>query len=154
MARTATNAASRCGRRVRRRGAVVVEMALVLPLCLMLLLSIFDFARLIMMQQLLENAARAGARLAVTNTSTLQTANIQSCVTQALAGQSLSGMTIQVYQVNAANGTNLGAWTSTPLGSYVAVQVTGNFIPMLHSVSLIPNPLPLTYTAIMLCEAH
>ncbi len=148
------DAATNQGRRVGRRGAVLVEAAIVLPVCFLLLLSIFDFGRLIMMQQLLENAVRSGARLAATNTNTLATANIQNNVTQCLAGQTLSGMTIQVYQVNPSNGANLGAWTSTPLGGYIAVQITGNFTPMVPKLSLIPNPLPMTVTAMMLCEAN
>jgi Flp pilus assembly protein TadG len=141
------------GRRVRR-GATAVEAAIVLPLCFVLMLSIFDFGRLIMMQQLLENAVRSGARLAVTNTNTLATSNIQSNVTQCLAGQTLSGMAIQVYQVNPSTGANLGAWTSTPLGGCIAVQITGNFTPIVPKLSLIPNPLPMTVTAMMICEAN
>jgi Flp pilus assembly protein TadG len=154
MARTIIHAAIQSSRRVRRRGAVIVEAAIVLPVFFLLLLSIFDFGRLIMMQQLLENAARSGARLAVTNTSTLATTDIQNCVTQSLAGQTLGNMTIQVYQVNATSGANLGTWTATPLGSYIAVEIDGNFTPILPRLSLIPNPLPLTVKAMMLCEAN
>jgi len=139
-------------RRVRRRGAAVVEAAIVLPLCILLLLSICDFARLVMMEHLLNNAARTGARLAVTNTSTLATSDIQNCVTQCMAGQSLANTTIQVYQVNPAGGANLGAWNNTPLGSYIAVEIDGNFQPMVPVLSLIPNPLPMTIKVMMLCE--
>ena len=51
-------------------------------------------------------------------------------------------------------GADLGAWTSTPLGSYIAVEIGGNFPPILPQLSLIPNPLPMTATAMMLCEAN
>jgi len=142
------------GRGARRRGAVIAEAAIVLPLCFVLMLSIFDFGRLVMMQQLLENAARSGARLAVTNTSTLATSDIQTCVTNCLAGQSLASMTIQVYQVNPSNGANLGAWTSTPLGGYIAVEIDGNFAPVVPGLSLIPSSVPMTIKVMMLCEAN
>jgi Flp pilus assembly protein TadG len=154
MAQAIRDVAIDNGRRVRRHGAAAVEAAIVLPVCFLLLLSIFDFGRLLMMQQLLENAARSGARLAITNTSTLATSNIQSNVTQCLAGQTLSSMTIQVYQVNPSTGANLGAWNSTPLGGCIAVQINGNFTPILPKLSLIPNPLPMTVTAMMLCETN
>jgi Flp pilus assembly protein TadG len=154
MARTTIDAAINNGWRLRRRGASAVEAAIVLPVCFLLLLSIFDFGRLIMMGQLLENAARSGARLAATNTSTLATADIQNCVTQCLAGQTLASMSIQVYQVNPSTGANLGAWTNTPLGGYIAVEIDGNFTPNVPRMSLIPISLPMTVKAMMLCEAN
>jgi Flp pilus assembly protein TadG len=40
----------------------VVEFALVLPLLMLLLLGMFEFGRVIMVQQVLTNAAREGAR--------------------------------------------------------------------------------------------
>ena len=138
----------------RRRGASVVEAAIVLPLCLVLLLSLFDFGRLIMMRQLLANAARAGARLAVTNTTTLATSDIQNCVTSALAGQSLNNMSIQVYQADASTGANLGTWSTAPLGSYIAVEIDGNFQPICPGISLLPSSMPWTTKVMMLCEAN
>ena len=125
-----------------------------LPVCLLLLLGFFDYGRLIMMRQLLDNAARAGARMAVTGTSTLATSNIQNCVTQCSGGQTLANMSIQVYQVNPSNGANLGTWTNTPLGGYIAVEIDGNFMPLLPRLSLIPSPLPTTVKVMMLCEAN
>ncbi len=152
MAQAAVDKAIDKSRRVCRRGGTLVEMAIVLPLCMLLLLSIYDFGRLLMMDHLLNNAARSGARLAVTSTSSLATSNIQTQVTNCLAGQSLNSMTIQVYQVDPASGNNLGAWTSTPLGGYIAVEIDGNFQPMVPLFSLIPNPLPMTVKVMMLCE--
>ena len=48
-----------------RRGAVVVEMALTLPLFFMVVLGIVEFGRAMMVSQLLTNAAREGARVAI-----------------------------------------------------------------------------------------
>ena len=61
-------------------------------------------------------------------------------------------MTIQVYQVNPSSGANLGAWNNTPLGGYIAVEIDGNFQPIVPAISLIPNPLPMTVKVMMLCE--
>ena len=140
--------------RRRRRGAAIVESAIVLPLCLVFILNIFDFGRLIMMRHLLNNAARSAARLAVANTATLATANIQNQVTSCLSGFSLNSMTIQVYQVDPTSGANLGAWNNTPLGSSIAVEIDGNFQPVIPIVSFIPNPTAITVKATMLCETN
>jgi Flp pilus assembly protein TadG len=154
LARAKNNAATRKTGRTRRRGAAIVEAAIVLPLFLILLLALCDFARLVMTRQLLDNAARSGARLAVTNTATLATTDIQNCVTTALGGQSLNNMTIQVYQVNPSTGANLGAWNSTPLGSYIAVEIDGNFQPICPGISQLASSTPWVTKVIMLCEAN
>lgn len=48
-----------------RRGAAMVETALVLPIFFMVVLGIIEFGRAMMVAQLLTNGAREGARLAV-----------------------------------------------------------------------------------------
>ncbi len=48
----------------RRRGVAVVELALVLPFLLVVVVGIWEVGRLIQVQQVLNNAAREGARLA------------------------------------------------------------------------------------------
>jgi len=54
----------------RRHGAALVEMALVLPIFLMVVLGIIEFRRAMMVSNLMANAAREGARLAVTSGTT------------------------------------------------------------------------------------
>lgn len=54
----------------RRRGAAVVEMALILPIFFMVILGIVEFGRAMMVGQLVTNAARHGARLAIVEGST------------------------------------------------------------------------------------
>lgn len=51
-------------RRTARRGAAVVEMALIAPLLFMLVLGIVEFGRALSVAQLLTNAARDAARQA------------------------------------------------------------------------------------------
>jgi Flp pilus assembly protein TadG len=59
------------GRRLNtRRGAAAVEMALVLPLFLLVVFGIVEFGRAFMVEHLLANAARVGARKAIVNGST------------------------------------------------------------------------------------
>lgn len=53
-----------------RRGAALVEMALVLPVFLMVIFGIIEFGRGMMVGQMVTNAAREGARLAVISGNT------------------------------------------------------------------------------------
>jgi Flp pilus assembly protein TadG len=58
------------------RGTALLETALTLPLILLVSVSIFEFGRAYQMEQVLTNAAREGARVAVLpgmDTSTVQT---------------------------------------------------------------------------------
>jgi len=55
----------RGGTRQGRRGAAVVELALVSPFILFLIFGAFEFFRMMMVKQALTNAAREGCRTAV-----------------------------------------------------------------------------------------
>ena len=46
----------------RRRGVTIVEFAVVCTLCLMIFFGIFEFGRIVYVKQLMDNAAREGAR--------------------------------------------------------------------------------------------
>lgn len=50
----------------RRRGAAIVEAALVLPIFFMVVLGIVEFGRFFMISQMVQNSAREGCRKAVT----------------------------------------------------------------------------------------
>ena len=78
----------------------IVETALVLNVCLMFLLGLLDFSRVIMMRQLVINAAREGCRYAVVSTSTVTTSQVQTYVTNYLCGQQINSLTINVYEAD------------------------------------------------------
>lgn len=59
-----------CSIRDRKRGAAIVEFAVVLPLLLILLFGIIEFGWVFMVRQTLTNAAREGVRVAVLQTAT------------------------------------------------------------------------------------
>lgn len=77
-----------CSRHPRRLGAAAVEFALVAPLFLMLLLGIIEFGRGLMVQQLLVNATRAGAREAALPGST--SASVESRMIEFLSACSVT----------------------------------------------------------------
>jgi Flp pilus assembly protein TadG len=122
-----------------RRGAAMVEMALVLPLFLMLILGIIEFGRAMMVANLVTNAAREGARMAVLDGSTnSDVSNAVVTFLQSAIGQGLSSADISVaITVTAAPGNpnpanNLASATSRDLVS-VKVQLPFN------KVALIPG---------------
>jgi hypothetical protein len=62
----------RQGGSARRMGAAVVEFAIVAPVFFLLVLGMIEFGRMVMVQQVLTNASREGARVAVLDGTTAQ----------------------------------------------------------------------------------
>lgn len=91
-----TSSDSRRVRRLRRqrRGAAAVEFALVAPVLFLLVFGMIEFGRLVMVQQILTNASREGARLAVLDDVTVS--DVSTTVSTYLTGASVSGATTSV----------------------------------------------------------
>jgi Flp pilus assembly protein TadG len=104
-------------RRYRRRGAHLVEFALVAPLFFLFVLTLIDIGRGMMATSLLANAARAGCRTGVLPGKA--NSDIQTAVTQAFSGQGMSGTTVTVM----VNGTVANASTANTK-DLVTVSVT------------------------------
>jgi Flp pilus assembly protein TadG len=139
----------------RRKATTVVEFACVASLLFLFLFGVVEYVRLTMVLQLMNNAAREGARAAVVNQSTLTTAQIQNVVTNYLAGESsqLNSLNVQVYWIDPSTGTNLGSWTSAGFGQAIAVQVNGNFTPLLPTFLHMGTSMSLQARAVMYSEA-
>ena len=89
--------------RPRRRGAAMVEMALVLPIFVMVTLGIIEFGRAMMVAQLITNAAREGARLAIIdgNSNTIVRTSIQDFLKEAVGVSAADvGITITIVPAN------------------------------------------------------
>lgn len=122
-----------------RRGAVMVEMALVLPLFVMLVLGIIEFGRAMMIANLVTNAAREGARMAVLDgssnsevTNTIQTF-LKSAVSNSLtAGDMSVTITVTPAPGNPNPANNIANASARDLVT-VKVQVPFN------KVALIPG---------------
>jgi Flp pilus assembly protein TadG len=114
----------------KRRGAVVVEMAVVVPVVFAIVLGIFEIGRGLMVIHLLNNAAAAGSRAGVIEGQT--TANIQTVVNNALTASGISGgsVTVQVNDGSADASTAVA-------GDEITVIVN---VPV-RSVSWVPIPL-------------
>ena len=117
------------------------------------MLGLFEFARVAMIQQLMDSAAREGARLAIVSTQTMTTTQIQTAVTNCLAGQ-VKNPTIQVYLADPTTGANIGTWTTAQIGNCIAVEVSGNYVPIVPKFSMVTNPLPLHAKTMLYCETN
>jgi Flp pilus assembly protein TadG len=137
-----------------RRGVTLVETGIVIGVCLIFMLAIFEYGRFVMVKQLVENAAREGTRQAIVNPGSGTTAAIQATVTNYLAGQPLQGLSIQVYKADPATGANLGDWRTAKFGEGIAVQVSGGYTPMLPTFGFLPATVNLRATSLMRSEAN
>jgi Flp pilus assembly protein TadG len=138
--------------RSSRRGAHLVEAAIVMNIFLLMMFAIMEFAHFVMVKQLMDNAARDGARLAATGQGTVTTAQVQALVTTELVNQAPQNMNIQVFQANPTTGANVGAWTNASLGQPIAVQITGQYKPMVALANLLPLPINVSSEAIIYSE--
>jgi Flp pilus assembly protein TadG len=129
--------------RPRRRASAAVEFAVVAPVLFAFMFAIFEYGRYIQMRQIMQNAAREGARVAVvTPTSYVPpataTAQIVAVVNNSLAGQNLQNVNVQVYQADTA-GNNIGPWTSAPFGRNIVVQLDADMVNLFPGAGYLPT---------------
>jgi len=99
-------------RRAQRLGAAATEFAVVAPVFFLMVIGFLEFGRALMVQQVLVNASRVGARQAITTGAT--TAEVESAVTDYTAGVTVSGVDVSVSPnpSSAAPGTAIIVTTS------------------------------------------
>lgn len=149
-------------RRRLRSGATLVETALVLALLLLFLFGIFEYARYLLVNQLLSNAARDGVRYAAANVDKSGTfvtvdesglTNITDYVKGECHGadQWVSGFAVSVYPCDNSDTTGTYAdppvikpkagytsWNQATFTDRLAVQIDATYKPVLPVVWL-PN---------------
>ena len=110
-----------CRLRRSERGAVLIETALVFPLVLFVAVGIFEFGRAYQTWQVVTNAAREGARIAVLpgTSDTAVTTRVQDYL---VAGQ-LGAAASATVDITRNNQISIGAGTATAS----RVQVTYPF---------------------------
>jgi Flp pilus assembly protein TadG len=130
-----------------RRGQALVEFALLLPFLLLLLLGVIEMGRAWNVKQVLTDAAREGARLAViANPSIKTTAQVDSAIYRVVsrAGIDTTGLTIE-YPDGFKTGTGhiTGVTLSLPY-QFVALHrlaalVTDNGVMTLRTTARMRN---------------
>jgi Flp pilus assembly protein TadG len=119
------------------RGTAIVEAAIVLPIFLMLLFGIFEATRFVNTKQVLTNAAREGARMAVaplSGTDTLPSVTeVEDRVKGYLASGNITGATVTVDPaVQVMNGTTVTLSTRVTVQKTYAVVTVPYFFSMLN----------------------
>jgi Flp pilus assembly protein TadG len=156
-----------------------VEAAFVLPFALLLIFSIFEYGRYLMVLHVANNAAREGVRFAVAHTGDGTTsAQVLAVVDQRMAANDnniqgyartvftvdpagvydSSGNPIYPPTINQLSGSN---WNDAKYGSPIAVQITGTYQPVLPSLAtpffkwaIMNQNMQVTITAMMNSEAN
>lgn len=88
------NAGRRGSGACRRRGAAVLEFAIVAPIFFLMVFGLIEFGRMVMVHQLLVGAVREGARLAVIDGTTAN--EVEQTVRDYLTASSIDGEEVQV----------------------------------------------------------
>lgn len=112
--------------RKKRRAAAAVEFAVVAPLFFLLVFGMVEYGRMVMVQQIITNGSREGARIAVLDGAT--TVEVVSAVDTYLASASLSGAEVSVSP---------DPPSSAGYGEAVTVAVSIGF----DQVSWLPSPM-------------
>jgi Flp pilus assembly protein TadG len=116
-----------CGSFRKQRGAAAVEFAVVAPIFVLLLFGMIEYGRMVMVQQMLTNATREGARRAVLDGTTV--ASVKTTVQDYLAGGHIT--------VNDNEITVNPDPSSAAFGDPVNVSLTVPF----SRVSWLPSPM-------------
>jgi Flp pilus assembly protein TadG len=111
-------------KKARRRGVAAVEFAIIAPVFFMLILGIIEIGRAMMVQQVLVNASRVGARQAALLSSSQS--GVQNAVTEYANGVGIHGVNVSVspdpatvaagqpVTVGASIGFSSVRWLRTP----------------------------------------
>jgi Flp pilus assembly protein TadG len=159
-------------RRRQRRGAYVVEFAVVASVFFLFLFGILEYARFVMTLEILQNAAREGARYAVVHTHDKTTADVQNEVDQRLGGMGVQlknynkTTSIEVYMADQTtgspvdtNGSPVSPWTKAPFtdakfGQPIAVKISGTYTPVLPTFLMMGNSINIQTRYLMQSEAN
>ncbi|HZZ81843.1 MAG TPA: TadE/TadG family type IV pilus assembly protein [Gemmataceae bacterium] len=117
----------------RRTGATAVEMAFVALVFILFLFGIVEYCLIIYSQNIVENAAREGARYAVVRTTdTNLVADTQAYVQTLMCGldTKYTGYSCNVYQADSSGNDNGKGAINAQFGQYICVDVQLTYTPI------------------------
>lgn len=115
-------------KKVKRKGVVTIEAALVFPILLLLTFGLIEYGWLFLRMETITNAARRGARIAATPDST--NAEVQAGVSEIMSDAGLASVD---YQLTISPGDVSGV----ERGDVITVTVS---VPDYDSISLTGSP--------------
>lgn len=119
--------------RRNRQGAAVVEFAIVAPVFFLLVFGMIEYGRMVMVQQIITNASREGARRAVLDG--VMDGDVTAAVNNYLTNASISGATTTVT-------------TTSPVPPDIAEAKTVTVSVPFSQVSWLPSPMYLGNTTL------
>jgi Flp pilus assembly protein TadG len=166
-----TQTKRRTSRKLRRRqGATTVEAALVLPLVLLFIMSLFEYGRYFLVVHVCNNAVSAAAAYACKHTSPVvisgttygnATSDVTNILNANIGSQQLTGATVSVYlsdslgnAVADSAGNNPGRFTYAAAGSYVCVKLTGTYTFVPTTLLGLPSTSTRTFMAVRRSEGN
>jgi Flp pilus assembly protein TadG len=146
----------------RRPASAAVEFAFMAPVFFLMLLGIFEYGRFLFTAQLMDNAAREGARYAVVNTTTVSTNDIKTYVDGYMAGQGANELlnydpitNITVFKADSSTGQNTGlSWQGAAWGDGIGVTVSGTYQPITPGLFFLTGTVSVQASCVMTCEAN
>jgi len=168
----------------KRRGVATVEMAFVSVLLFMMLFGIFEYGRLLYVMHVANNAARDTARFAVVHTNggtmpgeptTITTSDLVNiCLTGQLGSliegsgmggmdQNIQNLTVNIFAVDPVGLAQTppviqpmpnSSWSDAAFCQNIAVQITGNYQPVLPSLLFMNSTIPIQITVMSSSEAN
>jgi Flp pilus assembly protein TadG len=139
----------------KQRGQALIETALILPIVLLLSVSIFEFGRAFETWQVLTNAAREGARIAVLPGSTVDM--VKTRVKQYMDAGLLRDANVNQITVTMTDSIDMG--TGPASASRVTIAYPFSFMvlnPVIQLVvrgSTVGTPITITSSALMRNES-
>lgn len=124
-------------------GQALAEIAIALPLLLLMLIGIWEFARAYQIQQVVVNAAREGARTVVLPGADADSATV--IVNNFLAGGHISGATVNITGNDGVTGDPMTVTVSVPY----SFQLIGPVIRLATGGSGGPGDITLSSQATM-----
>jgi len=143
----------------KRKGAAMVEMAVVLVVFLMMFMGILEYGRYYYLVQVSNNAVREAARYAVVHTGDGTTSTqVSNVVTTKMNGTEnmLSGYTVSVQNVNTSTGVAIANsnWNDAQFGGAIMVKISGTYTPSAPFLLFLPSSFTFQAATIMNSEGN
>lgn len=119
----------------REKGAAVVEFAVVLPILLAFLFGILEFGRVMMVNHTLNNAARAGARIAALPGA--DNSSVLDAINEELSGCGLSYDDCVFDPADVSTADRDDPITVTVRVNYESIGFVTGYFPMLSGKQLV-----------------
>ena len=140
----------------KRRGTTVIEMAAVIAIFCMLLFGMLEYCMILYTYDVMQNAAREGARFAIVNSSDASlVSDTQATVKTMMMGLDTknTNYSCTVYLAD-ASGNSIGNATNATFAQNICVNVSLTYTPLTPGLLHLSNSFTLQTKCSMASEAN